>query len=453
MPIDAAIHGAPMHRESPVDHHFSTGRLPSPVSLPPSLPTTVMTLSRRMVIAVALVLMVMVALVIRDRRRADTSAYATSSVAVSIMPVAYSASEMRDRDIEFYTRRAAQDRESAADRAALAALHLARGSATGATTDLDRAEQLARESIQRRTARNGQAFELLATALMARHAFREARTVMQRADSLAPDTPSHLALLGEIELELGEYEAAKSRFTAIHFDGEQFTIGARLARWYELTGHVDIARQFLTRAIRRVALRDDLPRPQVAWFHYRLGELELRVGQHAAADSAFRASLAINHDDARALGGLARVAAAQKRWSDAITYGAEATAVQLDPATIGTMSVAYAALGDSVQSESFARAMAVSALRQPGAIHRAWGLFLLDHGTVVDRREVLRRARRELSERHDVYGHDLLAWALFRNGRVTEARSQMAIALSQQTEDVLLTAHALAIGIGAPQTR
>ena len=171
MPTDAAIHGAPMRRESPIDHHFSAGRLHSRVSLLPSLPSTVMTLSRRKVIAVALVLIVMVALVIRDRRRADTSAYATSSVAVSIMPVAYSVSEARDRDIEFYTRRAAQDRESAADRAALASLHLARGSATGATTDLDRAEQLARESIRRRTARNGQAFELLATALMARHDF------------------------------------------------------------------------------------------------------------------------------------------------------------------------------------------------------------------------------------------------------------------------------------------
>jgi hypothetical protein len=41
----------------------------------------------------------------------------------------------------------------------------------------------------------------------------------------------------------------------------------------------------------------------------------------------------------------------------------------------------------------------------------------------------------------------LLAWALFRSGQLDEARREMALALSQHTEDVMLTAHAEAIGI------
>lgn len=383
-------------------------------------------------------------------RSGRAAAPVRASAPVTILPAELSEPEIRDRDIEFYARRAAEDHTGAADRATLAALLFARARATGSATDLKRAEQLARTSTVLRTERNGQAFELLASILMARHAFRDARTIMLQANSLAPDTPSHLALLGEIELELGEYTLAASRFRAIRFDGEQFTIGARLARWYELTGHADIARQFLTRAISRVRLRDDLPREQVAWFPYRLGELELRVGRLDEADTAFRAALAINGQDVRALGGLTRLAVARQQWNEAIGYGSEATAVQLDPATVGAMSVAYAALGDSTQSQSFARAMAVSALRQPGAIHRAWGLFLLDHGADADRREVLRRARRELANRHDVYGHDLLAWALFRNGRFVEAQSQMSMALTQHTEDGLLASHALVIRASAP---
>jgi hypothetical protein len=90
--------------------------------------------------------------------------------------------------------------------------------------------------------------------------------------------------------------------------------------------------------------------------------------------------------------------------------------------------------------------MSVSALKQPGVIHRAWGLFLLDHGTAIDRADVLKRAQRELEIRKDVYGHDLMAWALYRNGQLEGARKEMKLAMSQHTEDVMLTEHAKAIG-------
>jgi len=148
------------------------------------------------------------------------------------------------------------------------------------------------------------------------------------------------------------------------------------------------------------------------------------------------------------LGGLSRVALARGAWQQAIDFGEKAIAIQLDPTTLGTVSRAYAELGDTVQAESYAHAMSVSALKQPGVIHRAWGLFLLDHGTARDRADVLRRARRELRDRKDVYGHDLMAWALFRNGQVEKARREMGLALSQHTEDVMLSDHARAIGLG-----
>ena len=394
--------------------------------------------------ATAVVLVGLAGVFAMNRQHSNRTARAES---IERVAVTRNDPEIRDQDISFYTRRTLEDTAGAADRETLAALLFARSRSTGLMNDLARAESLARKSVALRTERNGQAFELLASVLMARHAFREARAVVARADSLSPDTPSHLALLGEIELELGEYDAAATHFKAIRFDGEQFTIGARLARWYELTGHADIARSLLTRAISRVSKRDDLPREQAAWFNYRLGELELRGGHFTAADSAFRAGLVINPEDMRVLSGLTRLEVARGQWQRAIDYGARATAVQLDPATVGAMSLAYAALGDSVQSASFAKAMSVSALTQPGGIHRAWGLFLLDHGTAADRRKVLRLAGAEIQDRRDVYGYDLLAWALFRAGRTDEARVEMSRALAQNTQDVMLREHARMLGV------
>lgn len=393
-----------------------------------------------------------VAALAQHRYRSSTSTEAFSAKPLIALPAErYDENDVRDRDIEFYAKRIVEDPSSALDRSALSRLLFARARTSGSTTDLDRAEVLARESIAERTQRNSQAFELLATLLMTRHEFRAAHAVALRADSLYSDTPSHLALLGEIELELGEYKAAASRFEAINYDGRNFTTGARLARWYELTGSINRARELLGRAIVNVDKRDDLPREQVAWFHYRLGDLELRAGNIAAADSAFQQGLARNPDDVRVLGGLARAALALREWRKAVDYGERATAIQLDPATLGSVSLAYAQLGDTAQAASYARAMSASALEQPGLIHRAWGMFLLDHGTAKDRADVLRRARLELRDRKDVYGHDLVAWALFRNGQTDEARKHMKLALAQNTQDVMLTEHARGIGAVASQ--
>ncbi len=387
---------------------------------------------------------------VQYQRHAASADGESAKPLTGLSTVPYDESDVRDRDIEFYARRVLEDPSGAGDRFTLAGLLFTRSRNTGSTKDLDRAEKLIRESIAQRTQRNYQAFELLASLLMARHQFREARAVALRADSLDPGTPSHLALLGEIELELGDYDAAAAHFEAVHFDGRNFTTGARIARWYEVTGHIDMARQFLKRAILAVDRRDDLPREQVAWFHYRLGELELRAGNVAAADSAFVDGLARHPDDVRVLGGLARVAVARGAWQQAIDFGERATAIQLDPSTLGTVSRAYAELGDTAQAASYARAMSVSALKQPGVIHRAWGLFLLDHGTAQDRADVLRRARMELRVRKDVYGHDLMAWALYRNGQLREARKEMALALAQHTEDVMLAEHARVIAVSGP---
>jgi tetratricopeptide (TPR) repeat protein len=84
--------------------------------------------------------------------------------------------------------------------------------------------------------------------------------------------------------------------------------------------------------------------------------------------------------------------------------------------------------------------MEVAVSGQPGAYHRAWSLFLLDH----DRRipEVLANVRKEIETRKDIYGYDLLAWALHKSGRDREARLAMNEARRLGTRDAMLFYHA-----------
>ena len=368
-------------------------------------------------------------------------------VTAATSPPARSESEIRSLDIDFYERRIAEDSLSAADRSRLAGLYLQRARETGSYPDYERAAMLARESLALRASHNTPTYVLLASALLAKHEFAEALRVARRLHEADTTDAGYTALLAEVELEVGDYASAARHFSAVASDADKPSIAARLARWYEITGRLQKAQAILRQSAARLAPNGDVPREQLAWFHYRLGELYLRAGQLASADSAFRRALVALPTDYRALGGLTRLSSARGDWRGTVEYGSQAIAVQLDPATLGTMSDAYAAQGDTAQARSFADAMAVSALSQPGSIHRAWGLFLLDHDRDVPR--VLREARAEIRVRRDVYGYDLLAWALYKSRRIDEARKASTCALAQGTEDAGLLYHAGMIAAAA----
>ena len=350
----------------------------------------------------------------------------------------------RDADITFFERRVAADPIGAADRARLAALYLQRGRETGDFGDYRRAERLARRSLALRVAHNANTYGTLTAALLAQHRFVEARAAARALTAQEPGVPRHQAGLAEIDLELGRYGEARALFDSMWPARHDLAVATRLARWAELTGRTDLARRLLEQALTDARGRADLPAEQLAWFHLRVGDLALRHGRLEDAGWALRAGLAVRPGDYRLLAALARLEAARGRWRRAIAYGEDAIAAVPDPATFGLISDAYQALGDSGAAAQYAHAMEVAVAGQPGQWHRAWSLFLLDHDRRVP--EVLAKAREELATRHDIYGYDLVAWALHKEHRDREARAAMVRALALGTDDPQLRAHAAAIG-------
>lgn len=349
-------------------------------------------------------------------------------------------SEIRNSDIAFYENRAIRDPRSARDYTQLGALYLQRARETGENGDLVRAETNARRSLALRTARNSEAFGVLASTLLSQHRFTDALDVSRRL--LAEDTTSVAArgLLGENLFELGQYgEAGRVLGTLSTYRGD-LGVAPRLARWAELHGNPEEARRLLRTAKDEAERRHGMPGEQLAWFHLRLGDLAFRYGHLDEAERELRAGLAIEQGDARLLGAMARLAAVRAEWRDAADYGERAIAKTLDPATLGLLHDAYGVLGDRAKAQEYYRAMALSMLQRPGPFHRAWSLFLLDHGREVP--TVLAKVRQELESRKDIYGYDLLAWALHRAGRDREAEAPMRQALSLGTRDAVLFFHA-----------
>ena len=361
-----------------------------------------------------------------------------------VSPVRLTEEEIRDQDIAFYQSRIERDPEGALDRSMLGSLFLQRARETGNIEDLLRAEEIARESFRVRSRKNGIALHVLASSLVGQHRYGEALDEVRLLVADDSANLSYRALKGEIEMELGLYPAAESTFSGLRSWSYRLTVAPRLARWEELKGHLDRARRILEQARADALAQAHLPREQKAWFHLRVGDQAFRYGHLGTAEAAWRAGLALAPTDHRLLSSMTRLELTRRRFRPAIEFGEAAVAQSLDPSTLGLLADAYAATGDSAKSAEYARTMELVVLAQPGAYHRAWSFYLLDHDRQVA--NVLRNVQAEMLDRTDVYGYDLLAWALHKNGRSCEAREAMRRALALGTREPLLLTHAAAIG-------
>ncbi len=391
-------------------------------------------ITKRALIAAALTSLVVATVGVASARSSDHRA-ATPAAAIQL-------NELADRDVQIkvWQQALAADSESAIALGQLAGLYMQRGRESGDESNYAEAENYARRSTSLRSNRNGAAFVTLASSMLAQHKFTSADTVVRELMALEPDIPQYRALHGEISLELGNYDDARVAFDSLASLRTHLSIAPRLARWLEIRGENVPARKILYEALQQALTRRDLPREQVAWFHLRVGDIEQRNGRLRGARSFFERGLAIAPDDYRLLAALSRLYAAEGNPKRAIEFGERAMAINLDPATLGALADAYSAIRDTARAAEYYKTMEVAVSGQPGAYHRAWSLFLLDHNRRID--EVLSNVRGELETRKDVYGYDLLAWALHKAGNDLDARSAMKNAMRMGTRDAMLFFHA-----------
>lgn len=345
-----------------------------------------------------------------------------------------------DLQIAAYTNALEVDPQSAIALGQLAGLYLQRARETGEDADFQRAEDFARRSLDLRVNRNAKTFVTLASSLLAQHEFAEAEMIARLAVEYDPTIPQYRALLAEVQVELGNYDAAREQFKSVAANRAHLSIASRVARWYELNGNVDEAFRLMRRSVKAADTRGDIPNEQVAWFHYRLADMEMRNGKFRRARKEFERGLEIEPADYRILGGLAKLSLLEDKPDRAIAYAERGIAIKLEPAALAILSEAFLAKGDTAAAEEISRTMDVVVRGQPGAYHRGWSLSLLDHGRRPA--EVNRNALSELATRKDIYGYDVVAWSFYRLGRHREAAEYMRHALRLGTRDPVLYYHA-----------
>ena len=272
----------------------------------------------------------------------------------------------------------------------------------------------------------------LASLALSRHRFGLGLRLGKRALALSPTTARNYGVTGDALLELGRYREAFRSFDTMARLRPGVSSYSRIAYARELLGNLDGARKALLLAADAAA--DE--REPYAWTETQLGKLELSRGRLDAGSSHLRTALQTFPGYVYALDAVAQVEIARGHLRTATGFEQRAVDTIPLPQFVGL-------LGDLLTATGHPRAARIEYTTEDGirrllvangvSIDLETALFDIDHG--IRLRDSLALARRAQRERPSIDGDDVLAWALFRNGRCGEALHYSQLALRLGTKD------------------
>ena len=347
--------------------------------------------------------------------------------------------------IQFYQARVTRDPKDPAQYRNLGAAYIQKARETGDVMYLGLAEQTLKRALELQptpplattvTTR-------LAAVALSRHQFQEAIGYAEQALAYGTGQLFPYAVLGDTYFEMGEYEkAAETYAKAASAPGAAAVLSTRLAALRFLRGQVQDAIDETERGVEAL-LNDKAPRENVAWAEFRLGELYFHAGDLAKAETAYGNAVRRYAGYHWALGGLAKVRAAQTRYPEAVRLYEQAMAVIPLPQYAADLGDVYTKLGRTREAaKPYALVEYIGALNAINReiYNRDLALFYADHD--LKRRHALELAERELTARRDVYTYDVLAWSYYKNGNPEAALPAMTEALKLGTKDARLFFHA-----------
>jgi tetratricopeptide (TPR) repeat protein len=274
------------------------------------------------------------------------------------------------------------------------------------------------------------------------HRFHEAADLAEKILAKDPENRNAWGILSDALLELGRLDGAEKaaqRMLDLRPDLASYARAAYL-RW--MRGDRAGAKLFGDRAIRAGTESSD-PEP-LAWALVQTALVFWHEGDYAGANAGFDLALQRFDGYPPALVGKGRVAMAEGRYGDAVRY--LKTALDKNP----SVEIRWL-LGDALllRGDEKGAWEAWERVVSEGRIHdrRTLSSFFARQNT--NGAEAIDLARRENGERPGTYSKDALAWALYRAGKLREARELSEQVISVGTPDARLLYHVGAIRIAA----
>jgi len=290
----------------------------------------------------------------------------------------------------------------------------------------------------------------MALVYMGEHRFAEALACSQKAIGTGAGNLAAFAIEGDAYTDVGDYDEAAAAYHTLQTLGREissplslaYMSDSRVAYLRYLHGDTADAIRLMKSAI-AAALQANLPRENLAWLYFELGERYFQSGDLEQAELSYRSGTTADPNHYRSIAGLAKVRAAQGQFDESIQLYQRSISIIPFPMYVAELGDVYKKAGrlqEAQQQYDLVEYIGhLSKLNQVLA-NRELAMFYADQG--IKLQEALALVRKELEVRHDIYTYDTLAWVLYRNGRLQEAAEAIDKALALHTNDSLLLFHA-----------
>ena len=294
---------------------------------------------------------------------------------------------------------------------------------------------------------------ITAWLLLGKHEFGAAREEALKLNKRMPDDVMVYGFLTDANVELGKYdEAEKAAQVMLNLRPGNSPGVTRTAYLRELFGDVDGALELMNMALESTSPSEV---EDSAWILAQMGHLQLSVGRLIDAEKNLQQALTLFPGYHYALGNLAKVRIAQRRYDEAVQLLQQLYEGAPHAENLYDLAEALQLAGRSEEAKkAFAEFEHKSLLETKRAdnSNRELIFYYTDHAQQP--LKALAVANREFARRRDVDTLDAYAWSLHVNGRNQEARQQIETALAVGIRDAKIIRHAgdIALAVGDRDT-
>ncbi|MGD1022794.1 MAG: tetratricopeptide repeat protein [Candidatus Sulfotelmatobacter sp.] len=277
--------------------------------------------------------------------------------------------------------------------------------------------------------------------LLGEHEYPVALEAAKALNKRVPDDVMVYGLLTDANVELGNYKDAEvSAQWMLNLRPGNLPALTRAARLRELFGDGEGALELLDLAYQSTPPTETGERAGILT---QMGRLRSASGNTEVAERFFRQALTLSPNYPSALGNLAQVRIAQKRYAEAVVLLEQRYQSAPRAANLYDLAEALQLAGRDGEAKKAFGEFEEKALAESSGMNNSNRELIFYYADHAHRpAKAMEVAQREYAWRHDVYTLDAYAWALHVNGQDAEARKRIETALAVGVRDERLLSHA-----------
>lgn len=319
----------------------------------------------------------------------------------------------------------------------LAVLYIQRARRTGDFALYSKAETAVKKALEI-SPQSPSTRKLNASLMLTFHRFDEALAYGKQLQTEAPNDAFVYGVLTDANVELGNYDdavAAAQKMVDLKPNSSSY---ARVAHLRSIFGDHKGAVEAFTTAARTT---DPMDKEAQSWCLVQLGDEYFKNGNFSQAESIYDESLGLLPDYHLALAAKGKIRAAQGDLTAAETFLTRVLNTVPNAETAILLGDIYAKNGEVAKARTqYELAQVMETQTGVNNDQKRLALMWLDQDRQLP--EALEIARRENSLKKDIYTEDVLAWALFKNGKLDEANESTKRAMRTKANDARILFHA-----------